>query len=590
MKKRLTVLRRLDNIHITSKLVGSFLIGSFVGVAIGLVGLVQISRVNEGMQELSKRHMRAITNIHVLGTRFQDLRADLLLMTSMPPGSERNAVETRAMQRRPKIESTLADIERDLLTQEERDAWEALSDGVKSFSSHLEQVVELVHRKKNRNVQALLAGGIESAKNQIQGNLDRMYEITTQRADEAAARGEANATSARWLIGILIVCGTSAALLWGLYAARAIVRPVRTVVRAIESADLHSRFDVDRKDEIGELQHSLNSFLETIRNTVTEVAQIAGSIARAANDITVSTDAMAVGADEQSKQATDVSASVEEMSKTILENSRNANVTAASARSAKDAAVHGGSVVQETISGMKRIADVVKESADGVKMLGASSDQIGRIVLVIEEIADQTNLLALNAAIEAARAGDQGRGFAVVADEVRKLAERTTEATKEIAEMIRRIQNDTAAAVRSMDLGTEQVTNGIALADAAGKSLNEIVEVSQTVTDMIVHIASASEQQASTSEAIAQSVVQISTVTQTSAAGIQQIVRTVDDLNQLTDALQNIIARFRLSTEVSSSEEGSVRHHTTQGAGHPRRLLRGAQKADDAVSRAYVTT
>ncbi|HAL56251.1 MAG TPA: hypothetical protein DCP63_07205 [Bacteroidetes bacterium] len=292
---------------------------------------------------------------------------------------------------------------------------------------------------------------------------------------------------------------------------------------------------------------SLDRFLQTIRQTVRQLVDIAASVSNATAEISASTDAMAAAADEQSMQATHVSASVEEMSKTVLENSRSASLTAETAGTAKKAAEHGGSVVEETIAGMRRIAQVVDRSADTVKTLGKSSDQIGEIVLVIEDIADQTNLLALNAAIEAARAGEQGRGFAVVADEVRRLAERTTKATKEIADMIRRIQHDTAEAVRSMEQGTEEVSKGIKLADAAGNSLLEIVEISQRVTDMITHIASASEQQAGASESIAKSVLQISMVTQESASGIQQIARTAEELNGLTDTLQRLIDKFQLS-------------------------------------------
>jgi methyl-accepting chemotaxis protein len=193
------------------------------------------------------------------------------------------------------------------------------------------------------------------------------------------------------------------------------------------------------------------------------------------------------------------------------------------------------------------------KSAETVKELGKSSDQIGEIVSVIDDIADQTNLLALNAAIEAARAGEQGRGFAVVADEVRKLAERTTKATKEIAQMIKKIQTDTEGAVESMEQGTKEVESGIYLADKAGESLKDIVSISQKVTDMVSQIAVASEQQSSASEQISKNVEAISAVTSETASGTQQVARAAEDLNRLTENLQELVGQFKVAGGLRAS-------------------------------------
>ncbi|HTY38096.1 MAG TPA: methyl-accepting chemotaxis protein, partial [Bacteroidota bacterium] len=242
-----------------------------------------------------------------------------------------------------------------------------------------------------------------------------------------------------------------------------------------------------------------------------------------------------------------------------VQNSRNASQAAETAKKARRAAEQGGIVVRESVDGMQRIAEVVRKSALTVKDLGKSSDQIGEIISVIDDIADQTNLLALNAAIEAARAGEQGRGFAVVADEVRKLAERTTKATKEIAQMIRQIQTDTHGAVSAMDAGTREVESGIELADRAAQSLNEIVGISQTVTDMIMQIAAASEQQSSASEEISKNVEAISAVTNETASGTQQIARAAEDLNRLTENLQHLVGQFNLGDTAGSHRPGTGR-------------------------------
>jgi methyl-accepting chemotaxis protein len=329
--------------------------------------------------------------------------------------------------------------------------------------------------------------------------------------------------------------------------------PLKEVVGQMGNADLNTSLKSDREDEIGDLQRGFDKFVDSIKETLQLVSEASGAVASASSEISSSTEEMAAGTQQQTNQAAEVSSAVEEMTKTIMENSKNAVRTADTAKQAKTAAEQGGKVVEETVAGMNRIAAVVNHSAETVKALGKSSDQIGEIIGVIDDIADQTNLLALNAAIEAARAGEQGRGFAVVADEVRKLAERTTKATKEIASMIKTIQNDTRGAVTSMNEGTKQVDEGIKLAERAGLSLKEIVDVSQTVTEMIEQIAAASEQQSSASEQISKNVEAITSVAGQTANGTQQIARAAEDLNRLTENLQQILRKFRLSDEEKSS-------------------------------------
>jgi methyl-accepting chemotaxis protein len=235
-----------------------------------------------------------------------------------------------------------------------------------------------------------------------------------------------------------------------------------------------------------------------------------------------------------------------------MDNTKNASYAAETAKSAGQKAKHGGEVMLQTINGMNRISEVVKKSAETVFALGKNSDKIGEIVQVIDDIADQTNLLALNAAIEAARAGEQGRGFAVVADEVRKLAERTTKATKEIAAMIKQIQNDTQDAVVSIKQGTEEVDKGKCLANEAGEVLNEIIEGAQKVSDAAVQVAAASEEQSASSEQISKNIEGINNVTRETSSGIGQIAKVSEDLSGLTVGLQEMIGRFKLnSTHIS---------------------------------------
>lgn len=311
-------------------------------------------------------------------------------------------------------------------------------------------------------------------------------------------------------------------------------------------------------DDLGKLFAGFNKSVNNIKKMIESVNEATHAVASASNQISSSTEQMAAGAQELSSQTSEVASAVEEMTKTIMETTKNSGEASSAAKNAGTIAKEGGRIVDETIQGMNRVANVVNGSADIVKNLGKSSDQIGEIVQVIDDIADQTNLLALNAAIEAARAGEQGRGFAVVADEVRKLAERTTKATKEIASMISQIQKDTEGAVLSMEKGTQEVEKGKQLADKAGTSLKQIIKGAEEVVDLATQVAVASEEQSTAAEQISKNIESINSVTQESAAGIQQVSRAAEDLNRLTTNLQSLISRFKTGENSTSKKDSEL--------------------------------
>ncbi len=321
--------------------------------------------------------------------------------------------------------------------------------------------------------------------------------------------------------------------------------------------DLTISLKKERDDAIGKLYDSFNIAVKSIRAMTLRIIEAAQSIASATTQISSSAEEMAAGSQEQSSQATEIASAIEQMTATIIETTKNAGTAADLTKESSKIAQSGGQKVNEAINGIKGIAKVVKESSVSVSELGTNTDKISNIIQVIDEIADQTNLLALNAAIEAARAGEEGRGFAVVADEVRKLAERTTKATKEIAGMIKQIQNGMNEVVKQTKEAINETDGGIELAEKAGNELEKIIGTSQSVSDAVDQVATAGEEQSATAEQISKNIEQISNVTHESAVGVQQIAKAAEDLNRLTENLEQMTQRFKV--EINEVDKSSLK-------------------------------
>ncbi len=318
------------------------------------------------------------------------------------------------------------------------------------------------------------------------------------------------------------------------------------VLSQISKGNLKVRVNGKYKGEHQKIKNSINEVAQSLYSIVGEVASGVDHVSSSSSQISSSIDEMLAVSREQSIQTNEIAAAMEEMAKTILENTKNASAAAQTAKESGVKANEGEKVVLETIDGMNQISVVVNSSAETVFKLGEDSDKIGEIIQVIQDIADQTNLLALNASIEAARAGEQGRGFAVVADEVLKLAERTSNATREISEMIKGIQIETGHAVDSIKQGTSAVNTGKQLAEKAGEVLEGIKDETEKLSSIADHVAVASEEQSSAAEQISKNIESISNVTSQNAQSIQQIAQAAANLNNLTINLERLVAKFDL--------------------------------------------
>jgi methyl-accepting chemotaxis protein len=323
---------------------------------------------------------------------------------------------------------------------------------------------------------------------------------------------------------------------------------VQQRAQAIASGDLLGRpLQVGTGDEFADLTDSVNLMQSELSRILQLIASTAQRGATATEQISCGATQTADNSRAQTDQTQQVATAMHEMMVTVNEISNGSHSAASAASLAADTAKKGGQVVSKTVESIKRIADSNQRITERVSKLGASSQQVGKIAAVIDDIADQTNLLALNAAIEAARAGEQGRGFAVVADEVRKLAERTAAATREIAEIVQNIQTETQQTVTAMEQGSDDVRTGVEGADQAGKALDEIISMASNVGDMVTQIATAATEQSSTSQSINANVENITGMIRTSENAAQDTANACSDLTTLIMELQKVIGHFRIA-------------------------------------------
>jgi len=327
---------------------------------------------------------------------------------------------------------------------------------------------------------------------------------------------------------------------------QAAVQQTQDVVSAAKENDLRHRIPMDGKTgDIQQLCEGVNGLLDTISTVVGEVSETAQTLMLAAREIASGNTDLSQRTEEQAASLEETAASMEELTNTVRQNAENAQQANKLTSSASEVAVKGGSVVSDVVQTMNGISQASRKIAD--------------IIGVIDEIAFQTNILALNAAVEAARAGDQGRGFAVVAAEVRNLAQRSANAAKEIKGLI----SDSVSKVES----------GSRLVDAAGKTMEDIVQSVRRVTDIMAEISAASQEQRGGIEQVNNAIVQMDKVTQQNAALVEEAAAAAKSMEDQTNAMADMVAQFQLSDGFAAA---AVRTPAPATRGAPDRLARTA--------------
>ena len=384
----------------------------------------------------------------------------------------------------------------------------------------------------------------------IQSQLGELGDQLNELISSTSIDLQERASSAIDKVIIGMIAGVLTGILIAFFMTRMMSLPINAAVNAMEDlangqGDLTQRLKGSGNADIAKMAKGFNSFAGKVQ---TLVSQVAGSIDNLSSvvgkvsEIVVQTQN---GSEQQRQQTDHVATAIAEMTSSVKDVASNASSVAASAHQADENARSGQKVVGETISSINTLADEIETSVNVVNQLSENVQSIGSVLDVIKSIAEQTNLLALNAAIEAARAGEQGRGFSVVADEVRTLASRTQESTTIIESMIEKLQTQVHTAVEVISSGQDKARTSVEKASDAGEALEEIATSVATISNMIIQIASASEQQGAVASEINQNVADISHVAEENAEASDKLASSSDKLAQLATELQQQVANFK---------------------------------------------
>ena len=546
-------MRLFSNMTIRTKLTSGVGMATLMMIVIGVAGLWGTQNAQQAAESIYKDRLVAIDILNDVRNMQYQIRINLLLARQTGDSFEVMAFADKINGNIFKVAQLLEDYNKRKIGASEKALFDAFISARLDFGRNgVVPMIDLLQAEKLAEADKHRKAIVDPAFGKVSDAIDAVIQHQTTLAKAQFEQTTKQAQAIRIGSIVAIVFGSVMALVMGTLLARSINRGVGALVKASASladGDLTTHVQVHGKDEICRVGASFNQMAQQFSHLISEVNASSKQVNQTADDLSSAASQVAQGSRLQSEQAAVAAQSVEQLNAAFKEIAATSVDIVSAANTARELSSRGNQVVGSVVQGIEKVAKTVSESATSISELGQRSIQIGHILSVIKDIADQTNLLALNAAIEAARAGEQGRGFAVVADEVRKLAERTTSATSEISTMVGAIQHGTQQAVETMRHSSDDVRDGVALANEAGRALKDISLSVEQVVRMIGQIADSTRTQSEASNSLTATVEEIARMAQENSLAIEQAVSASRDMTARSHGLQGIISRFRLNAE-----------------------------------------
>ena len=550
----------IKNMKVGAKLVAAFVLVSIIGAVVGLIGIGNMSKINDMADEMYQKELLGVSYISEANINLvyvgRDWRAAMIAVTHEDRLKRIEDVKKKLGEMKGNLEQA-----RPLFYSEKgKELMKKMDEEIKEWEGTLQRILTII---PNENM-AKLSSEFDTVRNELRVRAAKVDEtmgaLSKLKEDNAAKASKATTElyqTSRALMLAFIFGALALGIMLGILISRSITRPLGEAVKtanAVAAGDLTSKIEVGSRDETGQLLEALKTMNENLVKLVGSVRMSVDTIATGTGQIATGNSDLSQRTEEQASSLEETASSMEELTSTVKQNAENAKQANQLAKGASDVAMKGGDVVGKVVTTMASINE--------------SSKKIVDIISVIEGIAFQTNILALNAAVEAARAGEQGRGFAVVASEVRSLAQRSAAAAKEIKTLI-------GDSVREVEGGT-------VLVDQAGKTMEEVVSAVKRMTDIMAEITAASAEQSSGIEQVNQAVMQMDNVTQQNAALVEEAAAAAESLEEEAQNLAQAVSVFRLDSSAGGSHPVARHEMPKPAAAAPRAAAPAAPAAKQA--------